>query len=121
MEPSPVALSPPHDEQAAAPTLTPIVQQDLNNDPLADVDTSKGERQDFRCEHKLTLHAVIRSRALYSYDAQREEDLGFAENDILLINPAKDHESSWWYGKHERTGAAGWLPKEFVEEIKGNR
>lgn len=55
----------------------------------------------------------------YAYDGQRPEDLSFPENVVILVNQAKDDSSDWWYGKIETSGAAGWIPRAYVEPIKG--
>ncbi|GEM10145.1 rho guanyl-nucleotide exchange factor [Rhodotorula toruloides] len=65
------------------------------------------------------LTKTIRVRSLYSYEAQRDEDLSFAENRVLLAHPAKDSNGDWWYGSTELEGAKlGWFPKGYVEEIR---
>lgn len=81
-------------------TLPAIVSED----PLANVDLSK----------------TIRVRSLYDYEAQRDEDLGFVENRVLLAHPTRDGEGDWWYGATELEGSKlGWFPKAYVEEIHG--
>lgn len=63
---------------------------------------------------------AIRVRSLYAYEAQRDEDLSFAENRVLLAHPAKDSSGDWWYGSTELEDAKlGWFPKGYIEEIHG--
>lgn len=58
-------------------------------------------------------------RSIFTYEGQRGEDLSFPENRVILANPAKDG-GDWWYGELAATGAKGWLPKAYLEEIKGS-
>ncbi|GAA5977335.1 hypothetical protein JCM10908_004943 [Rhodotorula pacifica] len=108
-EPAPVAAAEPEPapatvfEETAAPqepeaeTLPAIVTED----PLDAVDLTK----------------TLRVRSLFVYDAQRDEDLGFEENRVLLAHPAKDASGDWWYGSTEQNGSKlGWFPKAYVEE-----
>ena len=84
-------------EPEAETTLPPI----LADDPLEAVD----------------LTTTIRMRSLFEYEAQRDEDLSFAENVVILAHPPKDAASPWWYGTTATTQAAGWIPKDYVQEI----
>ncbi|GJN92753.1 hypothetical protein Rhopal_005791-T1 [Rhodotorula paludigena] len=94
----------PIEEPAAEPepaqeTLPAIVTED----PLENVD----------------LTTTIRMRSLYGYDAQRDEDLTFAENRVILAHPPKDGQGDWLYGATELEGSMlGWFPKAYVEEVK---
>ncbi|GAA5912265.1 hypothetical protein JCM6882_005211 [Rhodosporidiobolus microsporus] len=85
-------------EEPESETLPPIVSED----PLDAVDLGK----------------IVRVRALYTYEAQRDEDLSFAENRVILAHPSKDSAGEWWYGSTELEGATlGWIPKAYIEEI----
>ena len=55
---------------------------------------------------------------MYPYEAQREQDAGFAENLLIIAHPAKDKTSDWLYGMVVATGSKGWLPKTYVEELR---
>ncbi|TKA51640.1 hypothetical protein B0A53_05517 [Rhodotorula sp. CCFEE 5036] len=91
-EPEPVAAP-----ESEAETLPAIVTED----PLDAVDLTK----------------TLRVRSLFAYEAQREEDLGFEENRVLLAHPAKDPNGDWWYGSTEQNGSKfGWFPKSYVAE-----
>ncbi|GAA5873711.1 hypothetical protein JCM3774_000147 [Rhodotorula dairenensis] len=91
-EPEPVAAHEPEAE-----TLPAIVTED----PLDAVDLTK----------------TVRVRSLFAYEAQRNEDLGFEENRVVLAHPAKDPNGDWWYGSTEQNGSRfGWFPKSYVEE-----
>lgn len=57
--------------------------------------------------------------SVYAYEGQRPEDLTFPESVVILANPAKVESSDWWYGKLESSGEAGWIPKAYIETIKG--
>ena len=60
-------------------------------------------------------------RTLYPYDGQRDVDLTFKEDTVIVAHPAKDASSPWWYGLVVDGGAKGWFPHDYVEEIKGER
>lgn len=57
--------------------------------------------------------------AAFAYEGQRAEDLSFAENVILLVNPAKDDASDWWYGTLESSGRSGFVPRSYLDKIEG--
>ncbi|BGO93264.1 hypothetical protein NBRC10512_000083 [Rhodotorula toruloides] len=92
----PEQAAPAHEEPETLPAI-------VTEDPLDAVDLTK----------------TIRVRSLYGYEAQRDEDLSFAENRVLLAHPAKDSSGDWWYGSTELEGAKlGWFPKGYIEEIR---
>jgi hypothetical protein len=62
---------------------------------------------------------AIRVRSLYPYEGQRDVDVTFKQDVVLVAHPAKDAESPWWYGMVVDGGAKGWFPHTYVEEIKG--
>ncbi|GAA5869921.1 hypothetical protein JCM8547_008105 [Rhodosporidiobolus lusitaniae] len=94
-EPEYQPIEEPQDEPETLPAI-------VTEDPLEAVDLSK----------------TIRVRALYSYEAQRDEDLSFAENRVILAHPSKDSNGEWWYGSTELEGSVlGWIPKAYIEEI----
>ena len=62
--------------------------------------------------------AEIRVRTVYPYDGQRDVDLSFAENVVVLAHPAKDASSPWWYGTLVKSGEKGWFPHDYVQEMK---
>lgn len=37
---------------------------------------------------------------------------------MLVAHPAKDASSPWWYGTVIESGAKGWFPHNYVEELK---
>ncbi|GAA5879139.1 hypothetical protein JCM16303_001313 [Sporobolomyces ruberrimus] len=96
-EPEPVPEPTPVQEDEVPETLPAIADED----PLAAVDQT----------------TTIRMRSIFTYEGQRGEDLSFPENRVILANPAKDG-GDWWYGELAATGAKGWLPKAYLEEIK---
>lgn len=63
---------------------------------------------------------TIRVRSLYPYDGQREEDLTFVENSVILAHPAKDGSNDWWYGTliTGGNGTKGTFPKTYVESVE---
>jgi len=61
----------------------------------------------------------LRVRTLYPYEGQRDVDLTFKEDTVIVAHPAKDASSPWWYGLVVDGGARGWFPHDYVEEIKG--
>lgn len=58
-------------------------------------------------------------RSLYEYEGQREVDLSFKENVVIVAHPAKDGSSPWWYGMSVEEGRKGWFPHTYVEEMTG--
>lgn len=36
-----------------------------------------------------------------------------------MVNPPKDPSSPWAFGKVEKSGKSGWIPKAYVEEFTG--
>ncbi|GAA6030396.1 hypothetical protein JCM8097_009087 [Rhodosporidiobolus ruineniae] len=93
----PVEEHEPEPPAAESETLPAIATED----PLENVDLSQ----------------TIRVRSIYTYDAQRDEDLGFVENRVLIAHPAKDG-GDWWYGSTEVDGGKlGFFPRAYVEEI----
>jgi hypothetical protein len=67
----------------------------------------------------MRLTPDIRVRTLYAYEGQREVDLSFKENVVIIAHPAKDPSSPWWYGTVVDGGKSGWFPHSYVEEMKG--
>ncbi|GAA5914800.1 actin cytoskeleton-regulatory complex protein PAN1 [Sporobolomyces salmoneus] len=96
-EPEPVPEPSPVQQEEVAETLPAIADED----PLAAVDQS----------------TTIRMRSIFTYEGQRDEDLSFPENRVILANPTQDG-GDWWYGELAATGAKGWIPKAYLEEIK---
>ncbi|OBZ75962.1 Actin cytoskeleton-regulatory complex protein pan1 [Grifola frondosa] len=70
-------------------------------DPLVDVDTS----------------VEYRVRSLYQYQAQRPEELAFAENMMITAHPSKSG-GDWWYGTIVRNAKSGFFPKTYVQEVE---
>ncbi|KAI7900770.1 uncharacterized protein BX663DRAFT_516465 [Cokeromyces recurvatus] len=59
-------------------------------------------------------------RTLYEFKKTRPDDLGFVENEIILVQPFQDEESEWWYGTNEDTEESGYFPKSYVERISSS-
>ncbi|EJU05869.1 hypothetical protein DACRYDRAFT_113893 [Dacryopinax primogenitus] len=55
-------------------------------------------------------------RTLYAYQGQRDADLTFQENFVIAAHPAKAG-GDWWYGEVATTGALGFFPRSYVEEM----
>ncbi|GBG30481.1 Peptidyl-prolyl cis-trans isomerase [Hondaea fermentalgiana] len=55
------------------------------------------------------------ARALYTFVAAQEGDLGFEENDVLVVE--EQDSSGWWVGEDQTTGARGEFPYNYVELI----
>ncbi|KAK4688172.1 actin cytoskeleton-regulatory complex protein PAN1, partial [Tremellales sp. Uapishka_1] len=64
------------------------------------------------------LTKEIRVRTLFPYEGQRDADLSFIENVVILAHPAKDESSPWWYGTLAKEGKKGWFPHSYVEEMQ---
>lgn len=65
------------------------------------------------------LSETLRVRTLYAYESQRDEDLSFAENNVILAHPAKEASSDWWYGTllSDGSGKKGTFPRTYVASI----
>ncbi|KIK93045.1 hypothetical protein PAXRUDRAFT_537374, partial [Paxillus rubicundulus Ve08.2h10] len=59
----------------------------------------------------------FRVRSLYQYEGQREEDLGFAENVIIIAHPSKSG-GDWWYGTTVKDGKSGFFPQTYVQGVE---
>lgn len=57
-------------------------------------------------------------RTLFDYEGQRDVDLSFKENMVIIAHPAKDPSSAWWYGLLVDGGAKGWFPHDYVKEMQ---
>jgi hypothetical protein len=60
-------------------------------------------------------------QTLYEFEKTRVDDLGFGENEILLVQPFQDENGDWWYGTNEETGESGYFPKSFVEVLETSK
>ncbi|KAI8338784.1 hypothetical protein EDC96DRAFT_611240 [Choanephora cucurbitarum] len=63
------------------------------------------------------VEEAFRVRTLYEFRKSRDDDLGFAENEVILVQPFQDENSDWWYGTNEETKESGYFPKTYVEKI----
>jgi LIM and SH3 domain protein 1 len=55
-------------------------------------------------------------QAMYDYDAQDDDEVGFRENDLIVnVEPIDE---GWMFGTVQRTGMRGMLPANYVERIK---
>ncbi|KAG9035365.1 hypothetical protein FRB95_011385 [Tulasnella sp. JGI-2019a] len=68
------------------------------NDDLADFDMS----------------IEYRARTLYPYEAQRDEEISFLENYVVLAHPSKSGDA-WWYGTLVQGGKKGFFPNAYVQ------
>uniref|UniRef100_A0A182QR43 SH3 domain-containing protein n=1 Tax=Anopheles farauti TaxID=69004 RepID=A0A182QR43_9DIPT len=55
-------------------------------------------------------------RALYDYEAQDSDEVGFSEGDLIIEVNSID--AGWMTGRVERTGLTGMLPANYVEQVK---
>ncbi|KAM0752107.1 hypothetical protein T439DRAFT_379225 [Meredithblackwellia eburnea MCA 4105] len=142
--PAPIAPAPPPPAAVVAPIEDPAVTAYNNNRQSVDwyggmaADASRQgapsavapmatqveePEEEVAVQHEedpmdaVDLNKKLRVRTLYAYEGQRSEDVSFGENVVIVANPAKDGQSSWWFGNVVATGAKGWLPKEYVEEF----
>ncbi|CAO1618670.1 unnamed protein product [Parajaminaea phylloscopi] len=65
------------------------------------------------------LSTTIRVRTLYPYSGQRDEDLSFNDNEIILAHPGKDGALDWMYGTMltGASGKKGQFPRAYVAEL----
>ncbi|CAI4225789.1 unnamed protein product [Auanema sp. JU1783] len=50
--------------------------------------------------------------ALYAYESRADGDLSFKKGDFMYLLDQSN--CDWWYVKHQRTGATGYVPRNFV-------
>lgn len=94
-------------------TSTPLGSSTLDTPAALDGDAAADALEDFDTSR------TIRVRTLYPYAGQRDEDLSFEENALVLAHPGKDGGNDWMYGTL-LTGAAGkkgLFPKAYVAEV----
>lgn len=85
----------------------------------ADAAEDKADAEDGLADFDLSK--TIRVRTLYHYAGQRDEDLSFEENMVVLAHPAKNGApSDWWYGTllTDAAGVKGTFPSAYVEDIE---
>ncbi|KAG0745074.1 hypothetical protein G6F23_004691 [Rhizopus arrhizus] len=63
------------------------------------------------------VEEAFRVRSLYEFAKVRPDDLGFSENEVIVVQPFQDEASGWWYGTNEETKESGYFPKSYVEVI----
>jgi len=67
------------------------------------------------CQFEYCLQGPV-YQAMYDYDAQDDDEVGFRENDIVVnVEPIDE---GWMFGTIERTGMRGMLPANYVERIQ---
>ena len=54
--------------------------------------------------------------AMYDYEAQDDDEVGFLENDTIL--DTEEIDEGWMYGTVQRTGKRGMLPSNYVEKVQ---
>ncbi|KAL7334415.1 hypothetical protein PS15p_200047 [Mucor circinelloides] len=63
------------------------------------------------------VEEAFRVKTLYEFTKNRPDDLGFYENEVIVVQPFQDENSDWWYGTNEDTEESGYFPKTYVEKI----
>lgn len=56
-----------------------------------------------------------RYKAIYDYAAADEDEVSFADGDVIL--DVQQIDEGWMFGRVERTGKQGMLPSNYVEAI----
>lgn len=64
----------------------------------------------------MTFQAGLTYVALYDYDAQDDDEVGFQENDRIVNCEVID--DGWITGTVERTGRKGMIPANYVEQAQ---
>ena len=60
------------------------------------------------------MHVCARALACHSYHAERDEELSFNGNDVILVTEQRD--TGWWAGNLKAdTEQKGWFPASFVK------
>lgn len=72
-----------------------------------------------KCNWKSTKPIPVcvqkRYRALYDYAAADEDEVSFADGDLIV--DVQQIDEGWMFGRVERTGQQGMLPANYVEAI----
>lgn len=63
----------------------------------------------------LHLFLLKRYRAVYDYAAADEDEVSFADGDLIV--DVQQIDEGWMFGRVERTGQQGMLPANYVEAI----
>ncbi|KAI8340948.1 hypothetical protein BC941DRAFT_488850 [Chlamydoabsidia padenii] len=69
-------------------------------------------------DDEVDFSSTYRAKALYAYQGMREDDLSFAEDEMIKAHPSKDKNSDWWYGTSLSTHAVGFFPRTYIEIIE---
>lgn len=91
-----------------------LAQREIAADPAAHP-TSADQVLPTEENEEFDMNSAFRVRALYDYTPQRDEDLGFKENDILTAHKAKDG-GDWSFGIMGLK--KGTFPQIYVESIE---
>lgn len=91
-----------------------LAQREISANPSEHVSSANQVIQDGETE-EFNMNEAIRVRALYDYAAQREEDLGFKENEILTAHKSNDG-GDWWFGV--KGSEKGTFPQMYVQSIE---
>ncbi|KAM5153207.1 nostrin [Mantella aurantiaca] len=78
--------------------------------------SSKNIRGSMRENGDMETNDNISCRVLYSYEPQRNDELGLQKGDLILIHKKSD--DGWWYGT--LNGRKGYFPSTYVEEDPNN-
>ncbi|KAL7419920.1 hypothetical protein Q5752_005838 [Cryptotrichosporon argae] len=103
------SLEPTREEEESVPPSPPA-----HGTPTIEVSGAEGEAE----LDEFDTTTSLRVRSLYAYEGQRDVDLSFKEDTVLVAHPAKDADSPWWYGIVVDGGAKGWFPKDYVQELE---
>ena len=123
---------------APMPDIRVAHAEELESDPLEDVDRSTGMLLWRLLLLALTLFGIAeyRVRTLYPYDGQRVEELcasspqpssrlltcfaAFVEN-LVIAAYASRSGGDWWYGTVISNGKTGFFPKEYVQTLEAGK
>lgn len=89
-------------------TVAPVPAITVHDEPIATENDSM-EDVDMATTHKV--------RSLYPYAAQRDEDLAFDENAVIIAHPSKSG-GPWWYGVSPSSGKKGFFPNSYVQVME---
>ncbi|KAI9288520.1 hypothetical protein BC943DRAFT_316756 [Umbelopsis sp. AD052] len=105
--------------QDPVPAFESVTESPAENDTKAGHEESGNEVDERIIDYDLTKE--IRCTAIWGYDAQSNNDLSFAQDDIIISYPLKSGaEPDWGYGQSELTGLKGFFPANYVEPVKDN-
>ncbi|XP_045158786.2 tyrosine-protein kinase SRK2-like [Mercenaria mercenaria] len=88
--------------------------------PMKNPEYLHGDDEGQESDHKLGNEEYVPKkdalivRALYDFDAIKDDDLSFRKGDKLKVDEKSSQNSDWWVARHLTTGENGYIPRNYV-------